>query len=262
MDTYFNFNRFLLVLQRDLFENIKSALFGILTVLSIFSFILLMTTFDTNQTILTEFGNRLYLIEFWFIGIFFSGMAFKEFRNKEKSMAYLMLPASSLEKFLSTLFLTTIGFFISYTLFFGIFNLLNMGIISSFSETLSLELYNPFNQNVWSSIMVFIPVQAIFLAGATTFKKVPLFYTVLYFFLFMLVYGFVASLLLKFYTGKVSIGSIGDNNGIIYYNSGDELSRSDINDILSIQTFMFFLSYLLAPIFWVIAWFKIKEKEV
>jgi len=262
MDAYLNLNRFFLVVKRDLIENGRSALFGMLTVISIFSFILLMTSFDTNQILLTELGNRLYIIEFWFIGVFFSGMAFRDFRNKERSMAYLMLPASSLEKFLSILFLTTIGFFISFTLLFGAFNLLNMGVISSFSEALSLELYNPFNRDVWASIMIFIPVQAIFLAGATTFKKVPLFYTVLYFFLFLLIYGFLATILMKFYTGSLTISEFGDNSSISFYSSDGYMGEKSIDKILSVQSFLFFISYLLAPIFWVVAWFKIKEKEV
>jgi hypothetical protein len=60
MDNYFNLHRFFLVIKRDLIENGRSALFGILTILSVFSFILIMTAFDTEQIILNKLGHRLY----------------------------------------------------------------------------------------------------------------------------------------------------------------------------------------------------------
>jgi len=261
MDIYFNFNRFFLVLKRDFIENGKTALFGILTILSIFSFILVMISFESNDKGLYDFNATFYMMEFFIIGIFFAGMAFKDFRNKEKTMSYLMLPASSFEKFLSMLMLTTIGFFVSYTLLFELFNLLNIVIIGSLPNALNLELFNPFIPELGKVILVLIPIQALFLIGAATFKKAPLFYTVLYFFVFLLIYGFVIGLVLKYYTGAMNIRSIGDNTQVIYF-SGEVQNQKEINSILSIQTFIFFLTYLLAPIFWLITWFKIKEKEV
>ncbi len=262
MDTYFNFPRFLLVLKRDLFENAKTALFGMLTILSIFSFILAMISFQATNKDLYDGNATFYMTGFFIVGLFFSGMAFKDFRNKEKAMSYLMIPASSLEKLLSMLFLSTVGFIVSYTILFEAFNLLNILIIKSFPHNLSLSLFNPFIPEVWEAIMIFLPIQAVFLVGAATFRKVPLFYTALYFFIFLLIYGFAATILMKFYTGSLSISEFGDNSSIYFSSSNGDSGEKSVNDILSVQTFLFFFSYLLAPIFWVVAWFKINEKEV
>ncbi len=262
MDAHFNFQRFFLVLKRDLLENGRSALFGLLTVISIFSFILLMTTFDTNQIILNQFNKHMFFIAFYILAVFYSGMAFSDFRNKEKTMSYLMLPASSLEKFLSILLLSTIGFIISFIVVFGLFNILNMGIISSFSGDLSLDFYNPINRNLLTNIAIILPIQSVFLVGAVKFQRLPIFYTALYFFLFLLIYGFLSTIVLKFYTGSMSFDGLGDNNSFRFQYSDGSFGEKTIGQVLSVQSFIFFVKYLLAPIFWVVAWFKLKEKEV
>lgn len=264
MNNQFNINRFLLVLKRDIFENFKTALFGILTILSILSFILLMTTFasESDSHLLNITWPKFYHIGFWVTGILISGMAFSDFRNKEKTMSYLMIPATSLEKFLSILLLVTVGFVLVYTSVFGVFNLLNSLIISSISDSLSLAFFNPFNSYVWITIAVFIPIQSVFLAGAATFQKIPIFYTALYFFIFMLIYGAIAFILIRYYTGGLSFTGIGDNDNIVFSSTNGLPSEMSIENISSIKAFKFFFTYLLAPIFWVVAWFKLKEKEV
>lgn len=248
------------MVKRDLLENYKTAFFGLLTTLSIFSFIIVMTTVNGNQFLLTSLSNKMYIIGFFIVGLFFSGMAFKDFRNKEKTMSYLMLPASSLEKLLSMLFLTNIAFLISYTILFGVFNLLNIALVNVFPGDLHIVFYNPFNLNVWKAYLIFLPIQAVFLAGAATFKKVPIFYTALYTFILGLIFIFVISFIARYlFDDFLKTFDVMPNASFQFHlNDGASV---DFNSF-PIDIVKFFFNYLVAPVFWIIAWFKIKEKEV
>ena len=261
MDTHFNINRFFLVLKRDLLENGKTALFGMLSILGTFSIIVVLISLNSYDKGVSDYNATFYLIELFIIGIFFSGMAFKDLRNKERSMFYLTLPASTLEKFLSMLLLTTIGFLVSYTILFGIFNLINIAIISALPNALNLDLFNPFIvPEVWESIAVFIPLQAFFLAGSAHFKKTPVLYTSLSLFVLLLIFAFFGFLFIKYlldgFTENTGINIADDS---IHLNLQGEFTNIKLTSLL---VFNFFSKYLLAPILWTITWFKLKEKEV
>jgi len=263
MDPYFNINRFLLILKRDVFENYKTAIFGILTILSISTFIITMSAinnFQDNGVSLNDISATSYMVSFMIIALFFTGMAFKDFRNKEKTMHYLCIPASSLEKMLSMLLLSTIGLLILFTVLFAVFNLLNMAIIAALPGDYSLAMFNPFNKDFYSVIYSLLPLQAVLFAGASTFKRLPLFYTALYTFIAGLVYTFLILFLAKYVFGDV-IQDLNFMDSELSYLNLDTMENKTIS-ILSFDFLKVLFSYLLAPIFWIVAWFKIKEKEV
>lgn len=262
MNTYFNINRFLLILKRDVFENYKTAVFGILTALSITTFILIMSALNfVNSTVpLDHIYHTSFIISFMIIALIYTGMAFRDFRNKEKTMHYLCIPASSFEKMLSMLTLSTLGLLIVFTVLSVIFNLLDMAIIAALPGDASLSLFNPFNADFYKTILSALPFLSILFAGASTFKRMPLFYTALYLFITGLVLTFSILFLGKFVFGDLinnfeSMDSYQTLFGLDPYNR-DSLS------IVSFDILGFFLTYLLAPIFWIVAWFKINEKEV
>ncbi|MCF6184005.1 MAG: hypothetical protein L3J56_05160 [Bacteroidales bacterium] len=118
----FSFKRILLMMQKTLYENAKSVLTGLITVFGLFSFILFMSALKDGEA-----WSKLqifYYIGLFIAGFFISGSAFSNFRNKEKTMSYLTLPASSSEKFISEWLLTSIVYIIVYSIIFYIFNLL------------------------------------------------------------------------------------------------------------------------------------------
>lgn len=261
MNNYFNISRFILILRRDMYENYKTALGGLLTILSIFTVILLLVSLNSNQDMVEEFFNGLFIAGFFISGLFFSGMAFKDFRNKEKSMTYLMLPASQIEKFLSILTLSTIGFFISYLLIFSLFNVLNILIIGSLPFDLYLNMYNPFNKDIWAAIKIFLPIQAVFLAGAATFKKVPIFYTALFSFVTALIMFTILMLVMRYLATDFNISGFGNVDNVKITHEAETVT-AEFSEIIPLYLMKIFFLYLMTPIFWVVAWFKIKEKEV
>lgn len=263
MATYFNINRFLLILKRDVFENYKTAVFGILTALSITTFILTMAAlnnWESNGVSLNDISGTSYVASFMIIALFFTGMAFRDFRNKEKTMHYLCIPASSFEKMLSMLLLSTLGLLIIFTALFAAFNILNMAIIAALPGDFTLTLLNPFDKEIWSVLFTLLPLQAILFAGAATFKRMPIFYTALYTFVAGLIFTFLILFLAKYVFGDV-IKDLNFMDSDLSYLNLDTMESQKIS-ILSFDILSVLFTYLIAPIFWIVAWFKIKEKEV
>jgi hypothetical protein len=97
----------------------------------------------------------------------------------------------------------------------------------------------------------------LFLAGASTFKRVPVFFTGLYIFIFSIVFMIIAGIM-AYYLSK-SFDAPG--NGSIMFSSVNS-DNITIDSLWTGKIFEIFFTYLLAPIFWAITYFNVREKEV
>jgi hypothetical protein len=122
-------------------------------------------------------------------------------------------------------------------------------------------MYNPFNENVWTAIKVFLPIQAVFLAGAATFKKIPIFYTALFSFVTALVMFTILMLVMRYLASDLSISGFGDVDNVRISNNIDT-STAEFSEIMPLYLMKIFFLYIMTPVFWLVAWFKITEKEV
>jgi len=266
MENYFNITRFIALLKRDVFENARSVLLALFTILGIYTVILVLSAIISNNVTLAVVPNKVYYVLFFIAGIFISGMAFSDFRNKEKTMYYLMLPASSLEKFLSMLLLTTVGFAIIYTTLFAGFNLLNILILKSILGAVSVPFMDFAFADFINIFLVYLTVQSLFLLGATMFKKSPLFYTFLFSFVAAILYSFVQVMMAKYlFSDLIDVVSSSKGNYVVSTPSSISfvtMYKGGDTSTISLQVSHIFFAYLLPLSLWVAAWFKIKEKEV
>ncbi len=248
----FSFKRILLLMQKTAYENAKFTIVGLITLFGFFSVILFISALNNANA--WEKMNSFYVAGFIISGIFISGMAFTNFRSKEKTMNYLMLPASTLEKFISELLTTTVIFAIAYTLIFYVFNLAVylFGSVYGFS----VDFVNLSDMHILEGFMYYVIFQSIFLAGSATFRKVPLFFTS--FSLFIAGIGILIFTVLITTLLKGEFENLAFNNFNINSNTFPE---EDINNhpLILIPKYMFY--YLTAPLFWLVTYFKIKEKE-
>ncbi len=251
----FSFKRILLLMQKTLYENAKSVIIGLTTVFGLFSFILFMSALNNGGNSWNNL-DAFYTPGLFIAGLFIAGSAFSNFRNKEKTLSYLMLPASSLEKFISEWLLTTFVFIIVYTGIFYIFNflLLSVGNIFGFDVNI-INIFNP--DLLFDNLPKFFIFQSLFLAGAATFKKSPFFKTVFVGFLFMIFITIYLSVLAYFLKGTFETFSF-NNNGMNM--SGQELSYNYENHWIT-ETAKIMYYYITAPAFWLYTYFKLKEKE-
>lgn len=121
MDTAFSMARVRNIMQRDLIENWKSNLYGLLGIFAAFFFPMLGLLWSAEDWVETGFpegysfhrfcGNMLGVIGMVvsFAMIFYASRIMKCMDSKEKRISYLLLPATKLEKFFSRAVLVTIG---------------------------------------------------------------------------------------------------------------------------------------------------------
>ncbi len=251
----FNFKRILHLMQKNIYENGKSVGITLITVFGLFFFIMLMNAFyggDAWRNLET-----FYYIGFFITGLFISGMAFSAFRNKEKTMAWITVPASITEKFISEWLLSTIGFIFLYTTLFYVFNLLIYTLTGMFG--ISIDIINIFTGQTLTYFLHYLIGQSILLAGAATFKKVPLFFTISTLFVF--------SLFLVFYNSFLFLAVKGQYENLLYINNlnvnaaNTPMMHEDFQNfyLLKIPEYMYY--YVMAPVLWIYTWFKLKEKE-
>ncbi|MEA3451632.1 MAG: hypothetical protein U9Q83_06975, partial [Bacteroidota bacterium] len=207
--------RFYLVIKRDVFVNLKTTIiaFGVLYAIFFIPYLnafIQKIVFNTVKTINpSELGENFYT-GFLIIGILlFAGSAFKDFRTKLKTQNYLLIPASTTEKFLSVLLISTIGFTAIYYLSFAVFNLLLILLGKIFS--ISITFFNVFAEPaIFEKIGVFLVFQSMFLAGAATFKKTPFLKTPLIAFAvtigFSLLIGLASFLIFQTFNFEMNLG--------------------------------------------------------
>lgn len=121
MDTTFSIVRVRNIMRRDLMENWKSNLYGLLGIFAAFFFPmlgLLWSAEDGVETVYPEVysfyrfcGNMLGVIGMVvsFAMLFYASRIMKCMDSKEKRISYLLLPATKLEKFFSRAVFVTIG---------------------------------------------------------------------------------------------------------------------------------------------------------
>lgn len=121
--------------------------------------------------------------------------------------------------------------------------------------------FNPFTQQTFTIIKTLLIIQSIFLAGASYFKKIPIFFTSLYVFIFVLVMSLVIGLFSYYF-----ITELGNEIGLKFSNvfdfSSGHMHEITIDELWSGKILTMFFAYLLAPLFWTITYFNVKEKEI
>ncbi len=251
----FSFKRIFLLMQKTVYENAKSILTGIITLFGIYSFILFISALNDGDA---WANTEVFYYSGLIIGaIYVAGTAFTDFRSKGRTFSYLTLPASVLEKFIAEFLLINIGFFIGYTIVFYLFNTL-MIIIGNFLM-IDVHLANIFyyKSEIIKGIPVFFINQAIFLAGAATFRKAPLFKTISAMFIYGIFMTIILSLL--FYSAKdvfTALPPYLGNHDIKFGISGTFGSE------LIPDKFQYLFYIILTVSFWAYTYFKLKEKEV
>ncbi len=247
----FSFKRTALLMKKSIYERKSNVLKGFAILFGIFSMIYTISQFKHANP--SEVLFTLYYIGLFVMGILVAGLAFPNFRTKEKTISYLALPASHFEKFIAEFLVSTIGFIVIYTITFYLFNILVIlgskyyGIDASIINVIVASA-DSVKINTSEFLFSCLLIQAVFFLGATTFKKVPPVTTAFVW--------FIVNLLIIAYAVFLAWLFLSETNGV----------NADKNELLLnsnwFQIGKFMLYYLLVPALWVIAFLKVKEKEV
>lgn len=244
-------------MKKEIFENVKFVAISYGAIIGFILAFLLINTSQNTDAIWLHF-NEIFNFTLFVIGIALSGMAFTNFRSKERTISFLTMPASHLEKTLTQLLLTSVGVVISYAIVFFMAHLLYT-LIGKMFFSFEIGTFNPFNTDTYKTVYFLVLIQSIFLAGASFFKKIPVFFTGLYIFIIGIVIILIVGLLINYFGGNHFYFDSSLSYMHIHRETGE---ITLINNLWSAQILIFFLKYLLAPIFWTITYFNVKEKEI
>ena len=240
-----------------------TAIFGLTTIIPV-----LMVLFNGDA-----FTRMNEIAPIYYMGLFFGGTlltsrSFNELGNKEKGIDFLMIPASLFEKFITVLLFTTVGYFLFYHLsFYCTYKIIN-GIELTLRHKpieLNYQFLGDPDEKKYIYYAYFI-LQAAFLLGATYFHKVTFIKTVLSVFLLGLGLYLVNSILLTFVFGfEKDIWKRGVPFLMVTKLEGGTVSCHTTAYFIPVwlqHTYLFAFKFLLAPILWTIAFFRLKDQEI
>jgi hypothetical protein len=269
----FNLNRFGLYIKKHLIDNYRLYAMS-LVVLFALLLIVVVITYLTGD----NFRHYNNLIPMYCIGIILSGMiftsaAFSEFSTKPKGVDYLMLPASHFEKFITVFLFTTVGFLLVYHLaFYVMFLCLDQIAMLRSGQHMINDLNTDrgiLRIGYFYPCFIWLLLQSIFLLGASYFEKYSFLKTI-----FLTIIVLFALFLLNAVFVKILFG----NNLVEWFAHAPMFAVMVKNELASPNQFnevkQLFLprtmqdilgfagKYLLIPFFWVVAYFRLKDKEI
>ena len=171
---HINLRRLLLLIRSLLLINRNSILIitAVITVLIIISAILKALSGNSPDL------NGMYFLLLYVAGFGLTSRISRELHDKRNASTWLLLPASTLEKFLTMLLLPTLLLAGGLVIYMTIVSLVIEFGIGAFFTT-GNNFFNPFSIGILKGTAVYIAIQAPFLLGAIYFKKHAMSYTFL-----------------------------------------------------------------------------------
>ena len=254
----FSFQRFMLLCKQSLIINKK--MIGIALIGFAGTLFITLLLFQSRYSNINSWGIENDTITFFFmfiiLGIIYTSLSFPAFRSKEKSMTYLMLPASTSEKFVFELVSRFIVFIVLMpVLFWSVTNLEGVIVhhfVPSFEHyrfSFNEDFRNYFTRNgKLDDPYLFFFLQLVLFgfifsfAGASHFSKSPLLKTLFAFTIIVAGYMLFILIMVK----------------VLHLNYNNMPFVNDKNDLLK------FFNYSILVInlsLLAISFFRLKEKE-
>lgn len=185
-------------------------------------------------------------------GFIFSSNIFNELQSPVKSHFYLTLPARTEEKLIAAWLMSSVFFVIVSLLMFVLISVIISGVLVIFYNG-SMLVFNPFTNNVLTTVGVYMVLQTIFLLGGVYFRKFNFLKTLLT--LFVVYQIFVIWAIIMVF---LIIRPQGMMFGI-----EDSMFQGNFMLIESFTTTMSIIFwYVLGPFFLIVSYFRLKERQV
>ena len=263
MNNFFNYHRFALLVRRQWVENRRLFLMALAILLGLGIF---FYSFNINweHGVLFNLEGRMIIFYFSFFlaGSFFTNYIFRDLSDKNSSTSFLLVPASHFEKQLSALLYVFVGFPIAFFILFTIidysFVSIGNGIMNDLKSKTGLlpnRMLLSYLKTDEARLGIMIPawfcVQAFVILGSISFTGWSYIKTGFTGFATLFVIVLFVGLMQKLFLDDLS----NELGGTHYFQI--KPTRDMLNGYV-----MFGLKYALTPLFMVIAYFKLKEKQV
>jgi hypothetical protein len=249
-----------LLLRRDFSSGYRAVL---IAMLAVGGFVLLVSVLSTLSGEGGPVHDTLYIQLLFIGGLIVTSLSFKELHLNGQSVFYLTLPGSSLEKFLSKLLVTSVGYAFGSLFFYT--------AVSSAAEGINRAIFgyghaffNPFQRGIMMAIAVYLVCQAVFLVGSVYFRKLAFVKTALYLVLFSIAVSVLVGV-----TGYIIFRDYADGGRIMLEPYMNELGRSgEMEALIGPLAERFWVAFkilffaALAPVCWIISYLRLRETEV
>jgi hypothetical protein len=259
-ESLFNPKRFYWLIRNPILLN-KSAIFFVSAAIG--GILLFISAIDAFKEPSPGFYQKWYLLILYLGGFILTSRIFKELHHSERGPAWLILPASALEKFGSRLTLSTVIYALGTMLMLFVFSFASEAV-NRLLLGRDHSLFNPLDPMILKGTVLYFVLQSPLLAGAVYFRKHVLSKTVLT----LVVYTFV--LLLFVLVGmKLFLGSYFDGvtSSLQFLDHLQEIAGADFLahleglGRLGAWTGRILFWAVLAPLFWTVGYYRLKETE-
>lgn len=254
-DNIFDRNRFFILMRNDLFTGYRNLLIAGGAIAGALLSIYLLTTWNNSNS---DFHRTFFPMIIFFGGYLMTSMIYKDIHEKQRNYIYLTLPASTLEKFLSRLLLTSVGFVAIVLVVYYLFSWIAAGLSLLIFDR-SLPAFQPFTRETMTALGVYIVTQSIFLFAAVYFRSHAFFKTILSLFSFSVVVGIFSMLIARLVFWKYFDGLFMPDQFNIDLEHMSCFGES-FGELISAAAKIFFW-FIMAPYFWVLTYFRLKETE-
>jgi hypothetical protein len=264
MNNFFNYHRFALLVKRQWVENRKLFFMGAITLLGLGIVIYSMgTNWKQGDFLVLQARVGLFFVSFFLAGSFFTNYTFKDLSDKNSSTSFLLVPASHFEKQLSASFYVFVVFPIIFFMLFYVIDCSFVNIVNGIHNGLSgKKELNPHeylfdflgkNDNGRLDIMIpaWLSVQSLVILGSISFMGWSYIKTGFAGFVILFVIVLLVGLM-----QKLLLDNLSNELGSSHY-----FQIKPTKDILN-DYVLFGLKYAIAPLLLVIAYFKLKEKQI
>jgi hypothetical protein len=225
--------------------------------------LLIISVIDAWVRCRPGFHQVLYVGVLYVGGIIVTGKIFKELHHNERGPAWLLLPASQLEKFLSRLLLSTVLYAVGTMILYFFFSVISEGV-NGLLFGRHHNLFQPFDPMILKSVAYYVVLQSPFLAGAVYFRKHNLSKTILT----LMAYSFVLLVVVMISTWLL-FGSYIDGmfstfeflDRLPHVITADFTSNMGTIKRVGLWTGRIIFWVIMAPLFWTVGYYRLRETE-
>ena len=189
-NTRLNPERLYLTARKDLFFTKRQFILVPSTIAAFFLLIGLIAG-STGSAPVDIYGG-LFTVTLYLGGLITTSSVFRDRHRQDSIHNWLMLPASTLEKFLVRFLFSTAGVIIIALMTVWISSLL-ISLANLLLYGHSVLLFNPLSSEIWYGLQGYLALHSLFFLGASWFKKNHLIKTLLTLFVIQILIGLISS---------------------------------------------------------------------
>lgn len=258
MNNTFNFKRFMLLFKKHSLEHAKTYLLSTAVLAGILLLVMALLSYNSKGRMPEQIQAIVFLYFILGAGSIFTSLSFIDLGDKRKATRLLTLPASHFEKFLVSWIYSYVIF---QLVFIGVFYLIDCMVIALsvpplYSTNQLMDIFNG-DDIIKIAFIAYAVFHAFFIWGAIVFEKLHFIKTAFVFFIYIILLIIINEWLLHSLTGNKSLDGVP-------FTTATFLDGKNIRVVMAIgmRNTNWIVLAITVIIFWLSAFFRLKEKEI